>query len=176
MHIGLGVGFALVVYQVDKGRWCSNITELSQIEHRRILGRRAINCDCPRHSSAVLLICDFANSRTYGEAWDRGLCTHESRDHLEERWLAAWLSRSWFCTDDKSAKTRSRFCHRRKDAGGSCMRRSIFVSDYRPRVRSSSMRKLTSITVTVTCREKYDSAGPWLQFYQMTIHLRCTTD
>ena len=95
-----------------------NITELSQIEHRRILGRRAINFDCPRHSSAVLLICNFANSRTYGEAWDRGLCTHESRDHLEERWLAAWLSRSWFCTDDKSAKTCSRFCHRRKDAGG----------------------------------------------------------
>ena len=37
------------------------ITELSQIEHRRILGRRAINCDCPRHSSVVLLICDFAH-------------------------------------------------------------------------------------------------------------------
>ena len=35
-------------------------TELSQIEHRRILGRRAINCDRPRHSSVVLLICDFA--------------------------------------------------------------------------------------------------------------------
>ena len=38
--------------------------------------------------------------------------------HLEERWLAAWLSRSWFCTDDKSAKSRLRFCHRRKDAVG----------------------------------------------------------
>ena len=93
-------------------------TELSHIEHRRILGRRAINCDCPRHSFAVLLICDFANSRTYGVARDRGLCTHESRDHLEERWLAAWLFRSWFCTDDKSAKMCSRFCHRQKDAGG----------------------------------------------------------
>ena len=54
------------------------ITELSQIEHWRILGRRAINCDCPRHSSAVLLICDFAHLRTYGVAWDRGQCTHES--------------------------------------------------------------------------------------------------
>ena len=26
-------------------------TELSQIEHQRILGRRAINCDCPHYSS-----------------------------------------------------------------------------------------------------------------------------
>ena len=57
------------------------ITELSQIEHRRIVRRRAINCDCPRHSSAVLLICDFANWRTYGVARDRGQCkncTHVS--------------------------------------------------------------------------------------------------
>ena len=38
--------------------------------------------------------------------------------HLEECWLAAWLYRSRFCADEKSAKTRSQFCHRRKDAGG----------------------------------------------------------
>ena len=38
--------------------------------------------------------------------------------HLQERWLAAWLFRSWFCTDDKSAKTSSWFWQERKDAGG----------------------------------------------------------
>ena len=37
----------------------TDITELSQIEHRRILGRRAINYSDCRHSSTVLLICDF---------------------------------------------------------------------------------------------------------------------
>ena len=53
--------------------------------------------------------------RTYGVAWDRVQCT---MSHLEERWLVAWLFRSRFCADDKSAKTRSRFCHRRKYARG----------------------------------------------------------
>ena len=90
-------------------------TELSQIEHRRILGRRAINCDCPRHSSVVLLICDFAHERTYGVAWDRGQCTHESPRRALIGCLTAWLFLSWFCT---AAKTRSWFCQVQRDAGG----------------------------------------------------------
>ena len=106
-------------------------TELSQIEHRRILGRRAINCDCLRHSSAVLLICDFANWRTYSVARDRGQCTHES----PRRAPIGCLTLSFL------------ILHRRqisenpfvslpptKRCGGSCMRRSIFISDYHPRV------------------------------------------
>ena len=107
------------------GHALSSIIELSQIEHQRILGRRAINCDCPRHSSVV--------------AWDRVLRTRESPRRLEERWLVAWLFfRSWFCTDDKSANLNC-YCQEQKDAGVLCMHRSIFVSDYCSRVHPSSI-------------------------------------
>ena len=40
-----------------------------------------------------------------------------------------------------------------KRCGGSCMRRSIFVSDYRPRVHPSSMRKLSNSKTVFTRRQ-----------------------
>ena len=75
-------------------------------------------------------------------------CTCPTWRHLQEHWLAAWLFRSWFCTDDKSAKTCSWFWQEQKDAGGrACADQFSYHGirswDYCPRLHPSSMWKLS---------------------------------
>ena len=132
------------------------ITELSQIEHRPILGRRAINCDRPRHSSTVLLICSFADWRrtVVTEQWR--WCMHSAHTvpwrHLQERWLAVWLFRPWYFTDDKSAKTCSWFWLEQKDAGGrACTDRFSYQITVPEFVRRRCESSLLVLMSGVTC-------------------------
>ena len=100
-----------------------NSTELSQIEHRCIRGRRAINCNCPRHTSAVLLISSFANWITDGSACTVHIClndvTYKSAD---------WLLDSFVIDSARTINWQKRVQNlaRTKRCGGLCMHRSIF--------------------------------------------------